>query len=164
MSDPQPDDSDCAHQSAAELRLAVTPSAVPDRRRHRGSRNFLRSDRLLEMLAYPAQLYRLDILHGKYGVILRQKRVTGLADRPPLSQMSEPKNVGIRWVSRLPSCRPKLTTGTKQRDRGDDTAVSAPRMPRYAPIRRTEADIRLVHHSRKSVEAQGAADIMSRLN
>ena len=37
-----------------------------------GGRNFLRSDLLHEMLAYPAQLYRLDILHGKYGVMLGQ--------------------------------------------------------------------------------------------
>jgi hypothetical protein len=37
-----------------------------------GGRNFLRSDLLHEILAYPAQLYRLDILHGKYGVILGQ--------------------------------------------------------------------------------------------
>ncbi len=25
---------------------------------------------LLEMLAYPAQLYRLDVLHGKLGVVI----------------------------------------------------------------------------------------------
>ncbi|MDT5305437.1 MAG: hypothetical protein QOE48_1105, partial [Mycobacterium sp.] len=35
-------------------------------------RNFLRSDLLHQILAYPAQLYRLDVLHGKYGVILGQ--------------------------------------------------------------------------------------------
>ncbi len=35
-----------------------------------GGRNFLRSDLLHEMLAYPAQLYRLDVLHGKYDVVL----------------------------------------------------------------------------------------------
>ena len=35
-----------------------------------GGRNFLRSELLHEMLAYPAQLYRLDVLHGKYNVVL----------------------------------------------------------------------------------------------
>ena len=35
-----------------------------------GGRNFLRSDELQDMLAYPAHLYRLDILHGKFGVML----------------------------------------------------------------------------------------------
>ena len=35
-----------------------------------GGRNFLRSELLHEMLAYPAHLYRLDILHGKFGVML----------------------------------------------------------------------------------------------
>jgi hypothetical protein len=38
-----------------------------------GGRNFLRSELLHEMLAYPAQLYRLDILHGKFRVILGQE-------------------------------------------------------------------------------------------
>ena len=33
----------------------------------------LRSELLHEMLAYPAQLYRLDILNGKFGVILGQE-------------------------------------------------------------------------------------------
>ena len=37
-----------------------------------GGRNFLRSDLLAEILAYPAQLYRLDALHGKYDVIFGQ--------------------------------------------------------------------------------------------
>jgi quinol monooxygenase YgiN len=37
-----------------------------------GGRNFLRSDLLAEILAYPAQLYRLDVLHGKYNVIFGQ--------------------------------------------------------------------------------------------
>jgi len=31
---------------------------------------FLRPDLLHEMLAYPAHLYRLDILHGKFGIML----------------------------------------------------------------------------------------------
>lgn len=35
-----------------------------------GGRNFLRSELLKDMLAYPAQLYRLDVLHGKFGVML----------------------------------------------------------------------------------------------
>jgi quinol monooxygenase YgiN len=35
-----------------------------------GGRNFLRSDLLHDMLAYPAQICRLDVLHGKFGVML----------------------------------------------------------------------------------------------
>lgn len=36
-----------------------------------GGRNFFeRPDFLLDTLAYPAQVYRLDVLHGKFGVIL----------------------------------------------------------------------------------------------
>jgi quinol monooxygenase YgiN len=35
-----------------------------------GGHNFLRSELLQDMLAYPAQLYRLDVLHGKFGVML----------------------------------------------------------------------------------------------
>ena len=35
-----------------------------------GQNFFLRSDALKEMLAYPAHLYRLDVLHGKFGTIL----------------------------------------------------------------------------------------------
>jgi quinol monooxygenase YgiN len=35
-----------------------------------GGQNFLRSELLHDMLAYPAQLYRLDVLHGKFGVML----------------------------------------------------------------------------------------------
>ena len=38
-----------------------------------GGQNFLRSELLHDMLAYPAQLYRLDVLHGKFGVILGQQ-------------------------------------------------------------------------------------------
>lgn len=34
-----------------------------------GGRNFLRSDLLKDMLAYPAHLSRLDVLHGKFGVL-----------------------------------------------------------------------------------------------
>jgi hypothetical protein len=37
-----------------------------------GGQNFLKSELLHDMLAYPAQLYRLDVLHGKFGVILGQ--------------------------------------------------------------------------------------------
>jgi hypothetical protein len=37
-----------------------------------GGQNFLRSELLHDMLAYPAQLYRLDVLHGKFGVMLGQ--------------------------------------------------------------------------------------------
>jgi len=35
-----------------------------------GQNFFLRSERLQEMLAYPANLYRADVLHGKFGVML----------------------------------------------------------------------------------------------
>lgn len=35
-----------------------------------GQNFFLRSDRLQEMLAYPANLYRMDVLHGKFGIML----------------------------------------------------------------------------------------------
>ena len=38
-----------------------------------GGRNFLRSDLLHEMLAYPAHLYRLDVLFGKYSVMFGKK-------------------------------------------------------------------------------------------
>jgi hypothetical protein len=38
-----------------------------------GGRNFLRADLLKDMLAYPAQIYRMDVEHGKFGVILGQK-------------------------------------------------------------------------------------------
>jgi quinol monooxygenase YgiN len=43
-----------------------------------GGRNFQQSELLHEMLAYPAQLYRLDVLRGKYDVMLGQQvaRVT----------------------------------------------------------------------------------------
>ena len=34
-----------------------------------GGTNFLRSDELREMLAAPARLYRLDVLHGKFDVM-----------------------------------------------------------------------------------------------
>ena len=37
-----------------------------------GGQNFLRSELLHDVLAYPAQLYRLDVLHGKFGVMLGQ--------------------------------------------------------------------------------------------
>jgi len=35
-----------------------------------GGLNFTRKERLREMLAYPAQIYRLDVQFGKFGVIL----------------------------------------------------------------------------------------------
>ncbi|RFU78371.1 integron assette [Trichoderma arundinaceum] len=38
-----------------------------------GGQNFLRVERLKEMLAYPANIYRLDVLHGKFGTILGKK-------------------------------------------------------------------------------------------
>ena len=40
-----------------------------------GGRNFLRSDLLADVLAYPARLYRLDVMHGKYNVMLGHKVV-----------------------------------------------------------------------------------------
>ncbi|MBB2179827.1 hypothetical protein HLH29_11700 [Gluconacetobacter tumulicola] len=42
-----------------------------------GGRNFLRSAELAEMLAYPAHLYRLDVMFGKYDVMLGKKVVAG---------------------------------------------------------------------------------------
>ena len=38
-----------------------------------GGRNFLRSEVLDEMLAYPAHLYRLDVMFGKFSVMFGQK-------------------------------------------------------------------------------------------
>jgi quinol monooxygenase YgiN len=40
-----------------------------------GGQNFLRSDELKEMLAWPAQLLRLDVMHGKFGVLFGEKIV-----------------------------------------------------------------------------------------
>jgi quinol monooxygenase YgiN len=37
-----------------------------------GGQNFGRFELLHDMLAYPAQIQRLDVLHGKFGVILGQ--------------------------------------------------------------------------------------------
>jgi hypothetical protein len=41
-----------------------------------GGRNFLRSDELHAMLAYPARLYRLDVLFGKFSVMFGKKITT----------------------------------------------------------------------------------------
>lgn len=41
-----------------------------------GGRNFLRSELLHDMLAFPAQLYRLDVLHGKFSVMFGQPVTT----------------------------------------------------------------------------------------
>ena len=38
-----------------------------------GGRNFLRSSDLDDMLAYPAHLYRLDVMFGKYSVMFGKK-------------------------------------------------------------------------------------------
>ncbi len=38
-----------------------------------GGRNFLRSAELEEMLVYPAHVYRLDIMFGKFGVLFGKK-------------------------------------------------------------------------------------------
>ncbi|KAH6699927.1 hypothetical protein BKA61DRAFT_560116 [Leptodontidium sp. MPI-SDFR-AT-0119] len=37
-----------------------------------GGQQFLRGDELKDMLAYPAQSYKMDVMHGKYGVIMGQ--------------------------------------------------------------------------------------------
>lgn len=42
-----------------------------------GGRNFLRSAELADMLAYPAHLYRLDVLFGKYNVMFGKNVVSG---------------------------------------------------------------------------------------
>lgn len=41
-----------------------------------GGRNFLRFDLLTDMLAYPARLHRLDVMHGKYDVVLGHQVVS----------------------------------------------------------------------------------------
>ncbi|KAH7099023.1 hypothetical protein BKA62DRAFT_750714 [Auriculariales sp. MPI-PUGE-AT-0066] len=38
-----------------------------------GGQNFLRSEELKEMLEYPAQIFRLDVLHGKFDTLFGQK-------------------------------------------------------------------------------------------
>ena len=38
-----------------------------------GQNFFTRSEELLDMLAYPSQLYRGDVLHGKFGVLFGSK-------------------------------------------------------------------------------------------
>lgn len=51
---------------------------VEDRNKHNvgpGGRNFLRSEELKQMLAWPAQIHRLDVLHGKFGVMFGQEVV-----------------------------------------------------------------------------------------
>jgi quinol monooxygenase YgiN len=40
-----------------------------------GGRNFLRSEELHEMLAYPARLYRLDVLFGKFDTMFGQQTI-----------------------------------------------------------------------------------------
>jgi len=42
-----------------------------------GGRNFLKSTLLHDMLAYPAQIYRLNVLHGKFNVMLGKKITAG---------------------------------------------------------------------------------------
>ncbi|KAH6715515.1 hypothetical protein BKA61DRAFT_734723 [Leptodontidium sp. MPI-SDFR-AT-0119] len=37
-----------------------------------GGLNFMRADELKNMLVHPAQSYKMDVLHGKYGVIMGQ--------------------------------------------------------------------------------------------
>ena len=41
--------------------------------RDQGGQNFLRSDLLHDMLAYPAQINRFDVLHSKFGVMLGEE-------------------------------------------------------------------------------------------
>jgi hypothetical protein len=38
-----------------------------------GGHNFLRSELWRDMLAFPAQIYRMDALHGKFGVMLAKQ-------------------------------------------------------------------------------------------
>lgn len=38
-----------------------------------GGRTFLKKELLHEVLAYPAQLHRLDVLHGKFDVLFGEK-------------------------------------------------------------------------------------------
>ncbi|KAH7098589.1 hypothetical protein BKA62DRAFT_810757 [Auriculariales sp. MPI-PUGE-AT-0066] len=38
-----------------------------------GGQQFLRSDELRDMLEYPAQVFRLDVEHGKFGTLFGQK-------------------------------------------------------------------------------------------
>jgi quinol monooxygenase YgiN len=38
-----------------------------------GGRNFLRIDELKDWLAWPAQMYRLDVMHGKFGTLFGQE-------------------------------------------------------------------------------------------
>lgn len=65
------------------LRYSETTFAIfeafPDaQRRHDhdagpGGQNFARLEELRDMLAHPAQIYRLDVLHGKFGTMMGQK-------------------------------------------------------------------------------------------
>ena len=41
-----------------------------------GGANFLREDFLKDVLAYPARVHRLDVLHGKFGTLFGEKVVT----------------------------------------------------------------------------------------
>ncbi|EMR69231.1 hypothetical protein MGN70_007529 [Eutypa lata] len=47
-------------------------AARHDHDRGPGGVNFKRADLLKDMLAHPAQLYRLDVLHGKFGTMFGQ--------------------------------------------------------------------------------------------
>jgi len=40
-----------------------------------GGQNFLRSDELHDMLAYPSRIYRLDVLFGKFNVMFGKETV-----------------------------------------------------------------------------------------
>ncbi len=40
-----------------------------------GGKNFLRSDELYDMLAYPARIYRLDVLFGKFNVMFGNEMI-----------------------------------------------------------------------------------------
>ena len=63
-----------------------------------GGRNFgKRSEELKKMLAYPAQLYRLDVLHGKFDVI--SGKPVGAKEKPKLWLRDRYvwKRVYIRW-------------------------------------------------------------------
>ena len=58
-------------QASRERRARASKVLLRGRTREGGSGGTreLRSELLLEMLAYPAQLYRLDVLNGKFGVV-----------------------------------------------------------------------------------------------
>jgi hypothetical protein len=55
-----------------------------------GGNNFLRSELLKEMLAWPAQIYRLDVLHGKFDVLFGKPVTTAGAGEEEASLGASP--------------------------------------------------------------------------